>query len=176
MNPPDEPYYEWLISQIEFPKSFKKSFYELLEYLHQTEFIWIIDGDDNRIQDGKDLRIEFVNKHDVPNLFPELEFKEYVSVLEIIIAVSRIVEFIAGGEAPGWAWRLIDNLRLNNFYDPLNKYKRTQLYEILETLIWRTYERNGQGGFFPLISPEEDQTKIEIWYQLNAYVSEIVQE
>lgn len=172
MNLIDQPYYEWLISQIEFPRNFKKTFHELLRHLHEVEFVWIVDGDDNRVQDAKDLRIEFIRRF--PK-YADLEFKLYVSVLEIIIAVSRILEFVAGGEAPAWAWRLLDNLRLNNFYDPLTKRKRRELDDILENLIWRTYERNGQGGFFPLIFPIEDQTKVEIWYQLNAYVKEIIQ-
>lgn len=169
----DKPYFEWLISQIEFPRTFKKTFDELLVNLHQVEFVWIIDGDDNRVQDARDLRLEFANKS--ADYFHELEFNSYVSVLEVIIAVSRILEFVAGGQAQGWAWRLMDNLGLNLFYDPLTKNKQNRLNEILENLIWRTYERNGRGGFFPLISPEEDQTKVEIWYQLNAYVKEIVQ-
>lgn len=143
--------------------------------MHQIEFVWTIPGDDNRIQDGKDLRTEFMYAFDIPNDFPELEFKEYVSVFEITIAISRILAFVAGGEASGWAWRLIDNLGLNHYYDPLNTRKFGEVHNILENLIWRTYERNGKGGFFPLLFPVEDQTKVEIWYQLNAYVNEIVQ-
>lgn len=169
----DQPYYDWLISQIEFPRNFDKTFSGLLYHLHLFEFVWIIDGDDNRMQDARDLRTEFKRR------FPEyskIEFNDYVSVLEVMIAVSRTLEFVAGGEAPAWVWRLIDNLRLNHFYDPFTKYKQVQVDDILETLIWRTYERNGRGGFFPLIYPAEDQTKVEIWYQLNAYVQEIVQE
>lgn len=174
MNP-DEPYYKWLISQIKFPVNFKETFDQLLRHLHETEFVWLVVGDDNRIQDGKDLRIHFMDEFDVPNDFPELEFKEFVSVLEIIIAVSRICEFVGGGLAADWAWRLIDNLGLNHFYDPLDPEKIQAVDEILETLIWRTYERNGKGGFFPLLFPVEDQTKVEIWYQLNAYINEIIQ-
>lgn len=173
MIPIDKPYFDWLISQIEFPRNFHKTFHELLDHLHQVEFVWVVDGDDNRVQDAKDLRTEFKNKFQ--GHFPEMEFKNYVSVLEVMIAVSRILEFVAGGEAPAWVWRLIDNLKLNNFYDPWNKTKRGQVNDILDTLIWRTYERDGQGGFFPLIFPAEDQTKVEIWYQLNAYAKEIIQ-
>ena len=35
------------------------------------------------------------------------------------------------------------------------------------------YERDGQGGFFPLKYPTEDQTKKEIWDQMNLYVNEM---
>jgi hypothetical protein len=57
--------------------------------------------------------------------------------------------------------------------DPLTQTKLEKVEIILEDLIWRTYRPNGQGGFFPLKNPQEDQTKIEIWYQLNEYVMEI---
>lgn len=170
MIPIDQPYYEWLISQIEIPKTFRKTFDQLFEHLHEVEFVWMVLGDDNRVQDAKDLRTEFKNR------YGRTDFKEYVSVLEVMIAVSRIVEFVAGGVAAEWAWRLIDNLGLNHFHDPLTRRNLERIDEILEALIWRTYERNGQGGFFPLIFPKEDQTKIEIWYQLNAYVNEIIEE
>lgn len=172
---PDEPYFKWLITLIEFPPNFDETFDQLLDYLYNKEFVWLISGDDNRVQDGKDLRTEFMYKFDIPNDFPELEFKSYISVLEVMIAISRILEFVAGGEAPAWAWRLIDNLGLNHFYDPLNEDKLNGVNEIVESLIWRTYDRSGKGGFFPLVFPQEDQTKIEIWYQLNAYVNEIIQ-
>lgn len=170
----DQPYFEWLISQIEIPKIIRKTFYELFFRLHETEFIWIVDGDDNRVQDAKDLRLEFANKS--ADYFHELEFKPYISILEVMIALSRKLEFIAGGQAPGWVWRLIDNLELDHFSDPLTRNKISRLDDILERLIWRTYKRDGYGGFFPLISPKEDQTKVELWYQMNAYVNEIVQE
>jgi hypothetical protein len=173
MNP-DEPYYKWLVTQVKIPREFKP-FNDLFRHLHKIEFVWVVTGDDNRIQDGKDLRTEFMYKFDIPNDFPELGFKEFVSVFEVMIAVSRILEFIAGGQADEWAWRLIDNLGLNHFYDPLDDEKMNGIDEIVYALIWRTYDRNGKGGFFPLLFPEEDQTKVEIWYQLNAYVNEIIQ-
>lgn len=166
----DQPYFDWLISQIEFPRNFKGTYGELLVRLHETEFIWTISGDDNRVQDVQDLRREYREN------FGSVRFKNYVSVLEVMIAVSRILEFVAGGQANAWAWRLIDNLRLNHYYDPLTPSKRAKIDNILENLIWRTYKPNGTGGFFPLIFPREDQTKVEIWYQLNAYVNEIVKE
>jgi hypothetical protein len=31
------------------------------------------------------------------------------------------------------------------------------------------------GGFFPLTHPNDDQRKVEIWYQMNAYLDELEQ-
>ena len=92
--------------------------------------------------------------------------------LEVLIALSRRVAFTAGGEPDDWAWRLLKNLRLTKSSDPLSEARLRNVDDILDAVIWRTYEPNGQGGFFPLKNPQENQRKIEIWYQMNKYVIE----
>ena len=44
--------------------------------------------------------------------------------------------------------------------------------DAMAAIIWRTYDSNGYGGLFPLRNPREDQRKVELWYQLNAYLLE----
>jgi hypothetical protein len=44
--------------------------------------------------------------------------------------------------------------------------------EIEGKIMDRRYERNGQGGLFPLRKPAMDQRDVEIWYQANAYMIE----
>ena len=80
---------------------------------------------------------------------------------------------MAGGESSGWAWQLIVNLELDKMSDMISRRKAVEVDEILETLIWRNYAPDGQGGFFPLAWPEEDQKKVELWYQMAFYVNEI---
>lgn len=161
----DHDYFEWLISQIEVRSN--RTFNELFERMHNIEFVWTVPNDDNRIQDGLDLRIQFLNGA------RRTIHLDGATILEVLIGLSRRVAFTAGGEAPWWAWQLIENLRLHKSSDPLTNGKANRIDDILEDLIWRTYQRNGQGGFFPLNNALEDQTKIEIWYQMNAYVMEI---
>jgi hypothetical protein len=95
------------------------------------------------------------------------------SVLEVMIGLSRRLAFYAGGEPEGWAWQLLCNLDLRTFRDPLSRRKASVVAELLHSLIWRTYAPDGTGGFFPLAWPKEDQTKVELWYQMSAYVEEI---
>jgi hypothetical protein len=61
---------------------------------------------------------------------------------------------------------------LSSKSDPLTDEDVAKIKNILDTLVWRTYQPDGRGGFFPLNHPEEDQTKVEIWYQMNKYVIE----
>lgn len=158
-------YYEWLVSEIAFPQH--KSFNDLFDRLHNTEFTWFVPNDDNRVQDALDLRTEFLDGRR-----RKLEL-EGATLLEVVVSLSRRVEFTAGGDSHKWAWKLIKNLRLHKATDPLVGEKAERVENILYNLVWRTYKNNGQGGFFPLKDPKEDQTKVEIWYQMNAYVIEM---
>lgn len=162
----DRSYYAWLVSQIALPSN-DKTYNELFTRMHHTEFVWVVDKDDNRVQDGKDLRYLYLG-----------EKKNRLTLggatcLEIVISLSKTLAFTAGGRPKPWAWRLIKNLHLNRMSDPLSEGQARRVDDILYTLIWREYEQNGNGGFFPLKNPQEDQTKVEIWYQLNAYVIEL---
>ncbi len=74
--------------------------------------------------------------------------------------------------AQHWAWNLVKNLELDRFEGKTTPEHRVIIDGILEQLIWRLYDTNGVGGFFPLAWPQQDQTKVEIWYQMAAYLNE----
>lgn len=161
-------YFEYLIAQIHIDRAHQsKSFTGLFGCLHNKEFVWIIPNDDNRIVDAFDLRREFWGEGHRPP-------RTGVSILEVLVALSRRLEFNAGGNQEVWAWVLIKNLKLHKFCDPLTDRQIKQIDEKLDALVWRTYSPDGQGGFFPLKQPEEDQTKVEIWYQMSTYINEHV--
>jgi hypothetical protein len=165
-NQVEQQYFEWLISQINVQGT--RTFYDLFEVLFTIEFDWTVPHDKNRTQDGLDLRTEFFNGQ-------KIRLNKRATVLEVIIALSRRLAFIAGGRAEDWAWQLLTNLRLNKMTDPFTENKARKVNNILETLIWRQYREDGSGGFFPLNWPDQDQTQVEIWYQMQKYVNEIQQ-
>ena len=164
MNKTDYKYYEWLVSQVETPGD--RTYNGLFERMHNFEFVWFVPNDDNRHQDGLDLRLEFLNGN-----APTLHLAG-ATMLEILVSLSRRVAFTAGGDERRWAWKLLKNLKLNKMSDPLTEAKAQRIDDILYAVVWRTYDRNGNGGFFPLKDSLDDQTKVEIWYQLNKYVIE----
>jgi len=163
-NQAEQQYFEWLISQINIRGT--RTFYDLFETLFMIEFDWTVPHDRNRQQDGLDLRTEFFNGKKIP-------LNKRATILEVLIALSRRLAFTAGGRAEDWAWQLLVNLRLNKMTDPFTENKARRVNNILETLIWRQYRDDGLGGFFPLNWPDTDQTKVEIWYQMQKYVNEI---
>jgi hypothetical protein len=160
----DYEYYDWLISKIKLPPN--KSFNSLFDMMHSREFVWLVPNDDNRIEDALELRPEFLDERN-----KKLDLGG-ATVLEVVVSLSRRASFTGGHSPEHWAWKLIKNLRLDKEFDPLSFENMARINDILETLIWRTYRKNGQGGFFPLKHPEEDQTQVEIWYQMNKYIIE----
>jgi hypothetical protein len=162
-------YLNWLILQV--GNETVDDIHPVCTQMHQKGFVWFVANDDNRLQDGLDLRLEFLYEtgKNAPN---EALRTVHVSVLEVLVALSRRMEFALDGNAFDWAWVLMQNLGLDKFRGRLTPRKRDQVDEILEALIWRNYDADGQGGFFPLAWPNEDQTKIEIWYQLQNWISE----
>lgn len=165
-------YFTWLCDRIaiEYGRDSSKTYEGLLGQLHSKEFVWVVPNDHNRIADGKDLRTRFFYEvgidedHDISGL--------PVSVLEVIVALGNRLEFISDKPASIWAWRLVENLELHKFSDPVSKRNQERIDDILEALIWRTYKPDGSGGLFPLAFPQENQKEVEVWYQMHHYLEE----
>lgn len=167
-----EDYLHWLEPQLRDEHGNPdRSYWDLLNIMFETEFVWQVPNDDNRLVDGMDLRAEFSHEFRVSR--SKMLALGPCSFLEVLIGLSRRLAFAAGGSAPGWAWQLLNNLELHRMADPLSPAKQNKVRDILETVIWRNYSPDGTGGFFPLAWPDEDQTKVEIWYQMSAYTDEL---
>lgn len=159
----------WLSSQINFRR--KGDYSDLLDQMHEKEFVWIVANDDNRMQDGLDLRREYFNLRHVKH-YVDVDVLGYVSVLEVLIGLSRRLSFQTSTPAEDWAYELLRNLELHDKTGHLGHRRAAQVDDMLEALIYRTYDKTGQGGFFPLAWPTRDQRKVEIWYQMAAYLNE----
>jgi len=171
----DEVYFTWLTDRVDFDfgRSSGATYTDLMGQLHSKEFVWVVPNDDNRLEDAMDLRHQFLNETGITNPGELLMGVPPLSVLEVILGLSIRCAFNGGGYPPHWAWRLIENLDLHNMSDPLSTRKQEKVDDILDTFIWRQYEYDGVGGLFPLAHPKEDQRKVEIWYQMNAYLDEL---
>ncbi len=172
MNEPLENlYFNWLCAKVHVVRrpTPSTSYDTLFRTLHNTEFIYILPRDDNRAEDGKELRREFL----IAGGFPDhLEWRTQVpcSVFEMLIAFSRRAELNSiDTSAKDWFWEFLDNLGLRE----VNDAARVHIEEIQDTLehfMWRNYTPDGDGGLFPLRNPESDQTKREIWDQFCDYL------
>jgi hypothetical protein len=165
-------YFRWLCSHIQIPDN-GRTYDGMLEIMYHKEFVWVIGNDENRIEDGRDLRRFYLDSlHEKEGRDYESLHIDPVSFLEVLIGLSARIAFMVDGDSREWAWKLIENLRLHRLSDQLTERDADKIHDVLDTVIWRTYEINGWGGFFPLTLSDEDQTKVEIWYQMAAYVEE----
>lgn len=171
-----EEYLQWLGAQLRDEHANpNKTYWDLTIAMYAQPFsVTKVPMDDNRVADGMDLRVDFARLESIPST--RMPVLGPCSFLEVLIALSRRMAFAAGGQAPGWAWQFLCNLELDRMSDPFTRTKDRKTQEIMETVIWRSYSPDGRGGFFPLQRPDDDQTRLELWYQMHAYIEELHQE
>ncbi len=128
-----------------------------------TPYEYFVPNDDNRAQDGLDLRERFERETSI--VLPDLG---KCTMLEFLVALSvRMNETVYDYDDPDqvsdWFWELVENLEIDRY----------KLKDTFQRLNGRTYDYDGgNGGLFPLENPREDQREIEVWYQMMAYLRE----
>lgn len=176
MNAPlDEQYFTWLYSQVGSVRlrNRNRTHWSLLKQLYETEFVWFVPNDDNRVEDGRDLRLEFLDSEGIDKASSDW-LHMGCSMLEMLIGLSRRLAFEDDGEPRSWFWHLIDTLELTEYNDNNYDYLVAQhVEETLHRVIYRRYRADGVGGLFPLRHAEEDQRNVELWYQMSAYLLEL---
>lgn len=167
----DEMYLTWLYRQA--GSGFIKpnhTYWSLFRLLYNKEYVWLIPNDDNRAEDGRDLRNEFADVEavdDPSGLWMGLG----CSMLELLVGLSRRLSFETDIDSRDWFYEFLVNLGLDSFHDGV-VLDEERINETLDKVIWRIYEANGCGGLFPLEKPKEDQRDIELWYQMSSYLLE----
>ena len=167
MEPLEHLYFNWLCAKVHNVRN-GPSFDMLFKTFHNTEFVWLLPGDDNRAEDGKELRREFLIMGDIPD---DVEWRTLIpcSVFEMLIAFTRITEFNTDTPAKEWFWTMVQNLNLREVTDD-SGVDPAEIQEVLEHFMFRHYTPNGDGGLWPIQRPTRDQTQIEIWDQFCDYL------
>lgn len=166
-------YYFWLCELVRGDVNYSN----LMRTLHAKPFFWSVPNDDNRAFEGKELRCKFC--HDCNIYYDYSQYDMAASMLELIIGLAYRCESIMSDQADShemrwWFWKILSNVRLELYDDDM--WKETNADSVVDAklnkIIERGYERNGNGGLFPLKRNKKDQRKVELWYQLNAYLVE----
>lgn len=159
-----------------------RNYTRLFEELHDSEFYYSIERDDNRAGDGTELR----DNYDIPlditcgdeDLVDEF-MNRPCSILEMLIGLAiRVDEEYLGDPADphpeDFFWEMIKNLDLDCFTNGILQ-KRSNV-DILKARIrmWldRRFAKNGLGSPFPVYNDDRDQRNLEIWDQMNSYINE----
>lgn len=172
----NEAYFEWMTDLVRNRKT--SSYSKLLKYLHEKEFTYIIEMDDNRAGDGVDFRYRFGYE----NGYSDVEIAKYIdnkpcSILEMMVALAfRIEEHIMSnpdiGDRTGkWFWGMIENMGLKTMTDATFDVRYAN--EVVERFLNREYGRDGKGGLFTVKNCRYDLRGIEIWYQACWYLNQI---
>lgn len=172
-------YFRWMCRLVCKDRPVGSSYQELLTYLNEVEYIPNQPMDENRADDGMDLRYRFgyENSYEGPMIATFLDDRP-CSMLEMMIALSiRCEENIMSnpeiGDRTGkWFWEMIDNLELLNMDD--RRYNQNYVDFILERFLAGEYKRDGRGGLFYIPFSERDLRKAEIWYQMCWYLDQII--
>lgn len=174
-------YFDWLVQLVDGVSEMPDvSYTMLLKILHSHPFWSTIPNDDNRAEDGLELRKIFSMKYGGPMD----EDTSPCSVLEMLIALARRMAYMLSDEhtdedstIPDFFWIFIRNLGLEEYTDEVliggdEPGEAECVDSIVERLVERTYMSDGWGGIFPLRNPPGDQRTTEIWYQMQAYMIE----
>ena len=152
------------------------TFRNLFAYLHDTEFVYCIDNDENRAEDGLDLRYRFaIDYSSVRNADEYL--KGPCSVLEMIIALAFKIEETMedprmGDRTAQWFWNMIVSLGLGSMSD--DRFDEGHVRAVVSRFLNRAYEPNGAGGLFTIRGYHEDLRDMEIWRQMCLYLDAII--
>ncbi len=165
-------YFEWMYNYVCKGRAHSEvSYRKLFVYLHDTEFTYSIDRDENRAYDGISLRSRFAHTK------PEEDYRIILnildgpcSVLEMILALAiRLEEEIMdnphyGNRVKQWFWSMLKSMDLNLVTD--DSFNVRYVERAVYTMLNRTYEPNGRGGLFYIPNCENDLRRFEIWTQL----------
>ena len=171
----NDEYFEWLCELIDIGRFSKSvSYRKLLIHLHNIEFTWFIPHDDNRADDGIQLRRKYGLHCD------DISLSHYISgpcsVLEMMVALAiRCEAFmddtLMGDRTGQWFWGMIHNLGLSPMND--SKFNRDYVDDVIARFLNREYEPDGKGGLFTVKHCTQDMRTVEIWCQLSWYLGSI---
>ncbi len=174
-------YFDWIYELVMDNRCHDPSYRRLFSMLYDTEFMYMIPMDGNRAEDGVELRYRFGREYSYPDaMIACLLDDRSCSILEMMTALAiRCEEHIMddpdiGNRTGQWFWDMIVSLGLDSMDD--DNFDQRYVGEVLERFLNRDYCRNGEGSLFTVKHPRRDMRSIEIWYQMNNYLNELIKE
>lgn len=176
-----ENYICWLYSKVGKDDRKYDHFWRVIRKLHQKDFYVIVPNDDNRYIDGTSLRRDFFDEFQYPMELYDLAFDFPCTVLEMLVAFAmRIDSDIMwdpdiGDQSAFWFWKMLENagLNLKTYSDEnFNADGMLALSKMIDRVLTRRYDRNGNGSFFPIKNPKRNYAKTELWHQMQLWIAE----
>ncbi|MBP5596048.1 MAG: hypothetical protein J6Y02_11750 [Pseudobutyrivibrio sp.] len=166
-------YYNWLLNRIENPERPIVHYYtDLLSALYSKRYEYRIAMDSNRAREGIFLRYEFGDQFGYTRDHIDRWICGQCSVLELMVALAARCENELSGhpDAHVWFWVMIESLNLEGMDN--DHFEPNYVDQALDDFMNGNYKRNGEGGLFTLKNSHRDMRKMELWYQMSAFLVE----
>lgn len=158
-------YFEWLYSQVIYGED-GWGYRKLFTMLHDMDFRYSVDYDENRALDGENLRWYYVSDGGDERI---MDWEDPCTVLEALVAIALHMENITGEmDIRHWFWRMLDNLDLSWMTD--RKFDREYVYGQISNFLDRDYEPDGRGNIIHIPGYQDDLREVEIWKQICWYL------
>lgn len=172
----EDRYLTWLE---EHAMSQDRSYYsQLLRYLYDKPYRYSLRMDENRAEDGIELRYKFGAQQGIPyeDILTGLDSGKDCTMLEMMVGLeirieSQIMVDMEEGEQPE-RWFII-MLKTLGLYDMTDEYfDEEEVDEIVERFLSHRYSYYGDGSLFYVSHPRQDMRVTDIWYQAMWYLTE----
>ena len=171
-------YFDWLCERIGIQDKHVKDS-QAINILYETKFRVCekyhkqVALDESRIEDVLSMREKFTNDSDFEPMFDARFLLRVglsdVSIFEIMVALAdRMVYNCSDSIDRSEAFLIM----FKNLFSGIDENDVEKLLERVKKFLNREYDKDGTFGLFPLKNPKKDQRKVEIWYQMMAYIIE----
>lgn len=141
-----------------------RGYENLLLHMFNTPFYCKVREDGHHLHHCDELRTE-CNAH---------KSDEY-NVLEFFIMLARGMDDIMhdlkhGDRTVDWFWMMMENMHLTQYTNTC--YDEEIIDIIINRFLERKFNKNGEGGPFPLKRPLANMKRTDWWYAMNWYINE----
>lgn len=172
-------YFDWLKKLVSNDHRAKRGSYrKLFVKLFDTDFVYFMDSDGNRAEDGTDLRYRFSVERKIDyRIMDDVLNDKPCSVLEMMVALAIRCEdvmsdLVYGDRTAYWFWGMVENLNLLQLRD--SAFDEVEFDNVIARFHEHRYSPNGEGGLFTVRHPRNDMRDTDIWYQKSWYLAELL--
>lgn len=155
-----------------------RSYDELLDYLYDCPFSPKMEMDENRAEDGIELRWQFCYErgYDRDDILDEIGKRKKCTMLEMMVALAQrcesqiTMDMDDGVHTERWFYPMLESLGLSGMKNRRLDEKKAD--GILHRFLSRQYTYFGEGSLFTVNNPKYDMRKTDLWYQAMWYIAE----
>lgn len=169
---PKDGYMDWIIAQVcdgEWEDMAQRRY--LFDALDREKFFPACARDENRAEDGANLRQRYLQEtgEDAGRGQRRCSMLEMLAALALRCEESLMIDLDVGRRVGRWFFPMLENMA-----EPLEHGIFGSPYTVMmacRRLCNRDYAADGKGGLFYIPGFQGDMRKMEIWYQMQAYLN-----